>query len=418
GSQAASGQLLFIPAAGGSVQSRSIFLLPKQTLTYGNALLDIFGIPSGAGAVAVEATSAASTPVIKMTSRTYTSGSSGTYGQGVPNVSSGDLPQTLFVTGLESDSDYRTNIGLVNRSNTPVPVALTLYDANGSLVGSTSLVVAANNFQQSSLASFFPAVNNRPFTALSMRADATVADAISVYASVVDNRTQDPIYLQGSGARSGSRSVIPAVGRAPGINGTFWRSDVRLFNPAASTIVVTLRYLNATTPVAIATNQTVVLSDVLSQFGASSGSGALEVLWNGGNGPIIASRTYTTAANGGTFGQSIDPVQAFGSDSYVPGLRSDSAFRSNVGFVNSGDVSIGITATLLTSRGEPLANAFVQLAPRSQTQFSLASLFPSLNIAALGTVTLQSHTDSGPYLFAYGSMVDNASGDPVFFAGE
>ena len=57
GSQAASGQLLFIPAAGGSVQSRSIFLLPKQTLTYGNALLDIFDIPTGAGAVAVEATS-------------------------------------------------------------------------------------------------------------------------------------------------------------------------------------------------------------------------------------------------------------------------------------------------------------------------------------------------------------------------
>jgi len=285
-------------------------------------------------------------------------------------------------------------------------------------VGSTSMVVAANNFQQSSLASFFPAVNNRSFTALSMRADATTADAISVYASVVDNRTQDPIYLQGSGARGGSRSIIPAVGRAPGINGTFWRSDVRLFNPTASTMVVTLRYLNATMPVVMAPNQTVVLSDVLSQFGASSGSGALEVAWSGGNGPIIASRTYTTAANGGTFGQSIDPVQSFGADSYVPGLRSDSAFRSNVGFVNSGDVSIGITATLLTSGGQPLASAFVPLAPRSQTQFSLASLFPSLNIPALGTVTLQAHTDSGPFLFAYGSMVDNASGDPVFFAGE
>jgi hypothetical protein len=280
------------------------------------------------------------------------------------------------------------------------------------------VIVAANNFQQSPLGSFFPAVNNRAFTVLSLRADAGIASAISVYASVIDNRTQDPIYLQATGVKNGSRSIVPVVGRAAGINGTFWRSDLRLLNPTAATIVVTLRYQSATMPVAIAPKQTVVLSDIVSQFGASNGSGALEILWNGATGPIVASRTYTTAPNGGTFGQSIDVVQSFGYDSYVPGLRSDSAFRSNVGFVNGGDTTIGITATLLSSNGQSLATAFVQLAPRGQTQYSLASLFPSLNIAVLGSVTLQAHTDSGPVLFAYGSMVDNGSGDPVFFAGQ
>jgi hypothetical protein len=50
-------------------------------------------------------------------------------------------------------------------------------------------------------------------------------------------------------------------------------------------------------------------------------------------------------------------------------------------------------------------------------QYSLGNLFPGVNVAALGSVTLQAHTDSGPALFAYGSMVDNSSGDPVFFAG-
>ncbi|MDQ6799286.1 MAG: PKD domain-containing protein [Acidobacteriota bacterium] len=418
GTESASGQLLFIPAAGGSVQSHALFLAPKQALTFSNALRDIFGMPSGAGAIAIEATSASSTPTIKLTSRTFTSGGSGTYGQGVPSVASADLQQTLFVTGLESDSDYRTNIGLVNRGDVPVSVALTLYDGNGSTIGNSSVIVAANSFKQDSLGSFFPGVNNRAFTALSLRADAGIANVISVYASVIDNRTQDPVYLQATGARTGSRSVVPAVGRAAGANGTFWRSDLRLFNPTGATMPVTLRYLDATKPVAIAPNQTVVLSDIVSQFGTSAGSGALEVLWNGATGPIIASRTYTTAPNGGTFGQSIDAVQSFGYDSYVPGLRSDNAFRSNVGFVNSGDGTIGITATLLSASGQTLASAFVQLAPRGQTQYSLASLFPSLNIAALGSVTLQAHTDSAPVLFAYGSMVDNSSGDPVFFAGQ
>jgi PKD repeat protein len=418
GTESATGQLVFIPASGGAPQSRALFLAPKQTLTYGNALRDIFGMPSGAGAISVEASSPASTPMIKMTSRTYTTGSNGTYGQGVPNVASAALDSTLFITGLESDSDYRTNLGLVNRSDAPASVALALYDSNGATVGTTNVVVAANNFQQSSLASFFPAVSNGSYRALSLRTDASVAGAISVYASVIDNRTQDPVYLQGAPARSGSYAVIPAVGRAAGINGTFWRSDVRLFNPTAAPMAVTLRYLGATVPASILPNQTAVLSDVVTQFGASSGSGALELMWNGGRGPIVASRTYTTAGGGGTYGQSIDPVTSFAFDSYVPGLRSDSAFRSNVGFANGSDATIGIAATLLSSSGQTLATAFVQLGPRGQVQYSLASLFPSLNIPALGTVTLQAHTDSGPVLFAYGSMVDNTSGDPVFFAGE
>src|SRR5204862_613293 len=142
------------------------------------------------------------------------------------------------------------------------------------------------------------------------------------------------------------------------------------------------------------------LGDVMTRVGATAGSGALDVIWNSGTGPIIASRTYTTAANGGTFGQSIDPVQSFGYDSYVPGLRYDNAFRSNVGFVNGGDTTIGITATLLSSSGQVIASAFVQLAPRSQVQYALNGLFPGLNVASLGSVTLQAHTDTAPMLFA------------------
>src|SRR5581483_9938186 len=178
-----------------------------------------------------------------------------------------------------------------------------------------------------------------------------------------------------------------------------------------------LRYQASTLPVTLLPNQTVVLNDVLLRFGVASGSGALELFWSG-TGPVIASRTYTTAAAGGTYGQSIDATQSFSSDSYVPGLRSDSAFRSNAGFVNGSDTTIGVTATLLSSGGQTLATAFVQLGPRAQSQSSLAALFPTVNVAALGTVTLQAHTDNGAVLFAYGSLVDNVSGDPVFFAGQ
>src|SRR5581483_4120773 len=123
GSEAASGQFLFLPGAGGSVQSRGFYLTPKQSVTFANALLEIFGMPSGAGAIAIEATSPSSTPNLKVASRTYTTSSAETYGQGVPDVSASDFQPTLYLTGLESDSDYRTNIGLVNRGSVSLPVS-------------------------------------------------------------------------------------------------------------------------------------------------------------------------------------------------------------------------------------------------------------------------------------------------------
>ena len=125
----------------------------------------------------------------------------------------------------------------------------------------------------------------------------------------------------------------------------------------------------------------------------------------------------TTTDNGGTYGQSIDPVAAFGNDSFVPGLRSDSSFRSNVGFVNGGDTQLTVTATLLSDTGAVLGTTQIGLSPRSQVQYGIGALFSAANTPRFGTLTLLAHADGAPNLFAYGSIVDNASGDPVFFGG-
>ena len=167
----------------------------------------------------------------------------------------------------------------------------------------------------------------------------------------------------------------------------------------------------------IQSSRTVVLSDVTQYFGVSSGSGALRVSWNGPSGPIVTSRTYTTADGGGTYGQSIDPVTSFGYDSYVPGLRSDSSFRSNVGFVNGGDGIMAVTVTLLSDNGGVIGTTQIALNPRSQVQYAVGVLFPAANTPRAGTLTLLAHTDGSPNLFAYGSIIDNESGDPVFFGG-
>ncbi|MCU1246075.1 MAG: cell surface protein [Acidobacteria bacterium] len=422
GTEAANVNLIFIPGGGGSSQTRPLLLGRRQSVTYANALADIFGLSSGAGALSIEATSATSSPNLKVTSRTFTNGTTGTYGQSVPQVGNVDLDTTLYLTGLASSAAYRTNIGLVNKSASTITTGLILFDPSGSVIASTTVTVPGNNFQQSALSSYFPALASRSYEGLSMKVTAPQAGVISVYASVVDNRTQDPIYIQGMPASNRTSMTLPAVGRAPGANGTFWRSDLTLFNPGALSMTVTLRlHAPGASPsqyVALSAGQTVVLSDVVGSLGLSSASGSLDLSWTGATAPVVGSRTYTSTTEGGTFGQSIDPVAAFANDIYVPGLRADGAYRSNVGFVNDSNSTIGVTVSLLASNGDTVGTANIALAGKSQGQYPIASLFPSVNAAVLGTFTLQAHTDGAPSLFAYGSIVDNASGDPVFFAGQ
>jgi PKD repeat protein len=418
GSQAVTPNLIFVPGAGGQVRTRTIYIAPQQSVTYQNTLLELFGLNNGAGALGVEADGVIASPDLRVSSRTFTDGANGTYGQSVGGVTPDDLPTVVYVTGMESDSAFRTNVGLVNRTSTPGSVRLDLFDGTGALVGTTTQQLAANTFGQSPLTVLFPSVASGSYSTLSMRVTSAAAGAISAYASIVDNRTQDPVYVQGAAAPLGGRLVLPAVGRAPGANGTFWRSDVTLYNPTQSTLSLTLKYGSATRALSIPAGRTTVLADVLqSTFGIASGTGALELYWNNTAGPVTTSRTYTTAPGGGTYGQSIDPVESWGNDAYVPGLRSDFSFRSNVGFVNGGETTIGVTTQLLASNGQVLATGFVALQPHTQTQMPLASMFPAIDPQSAGSVTLKAHADGQPNLFAYGSIVDNASGDPVFFAG-
>lgn len=415
GSQGANVSLVFLPTAGGNVITKTLFLSPKQLKTYANALVDLFGISSGAGALGIEATSAGASADLRVSSRTFTTGVIGTYGQAVPDVQPQRLQNELYLTGIAANDGFRTNVGLVNRGSVPMTATLTLYSRTGAVLSMKDVTLAASSFQQAPLASFFPEVANTTQDALTMRIVAASSSAISGYCSVVDNKTQDPVYIQARPAETGSTLTIPVVGRSPGANGTFWRSDLTIFNTSPNAITATLRYNGATRNVFIGGNDTAVVDDVLSEFGLTSSSGALQVSWSSSTGPVVTSRTYTTVESGGTYGQSIDPVESFGSKVFVPGLRNDASYRSNAGFVNGGNETEFFTVVMLSPSGTELARNTLTLTAGQQTQTSVGALFP--NITAPNGFTLQVEGDTNAKLFAYGSMVDNKSGDPVFFAG-
>jgi len=411
GAQGASVVLTFLPSG----VTRSVFLSPKQSTTYENALSDLFGMASGAGALAIEASSAGASADVRVASRTFTTGSRGTYGQSVPDIEPASLEKTQYITGIAASGDFRTNIGLVNRSGATVSTSFALLNSKGSVVASNTVSLAPNSFQQTPLAALFPEIATSTYAVLTMRISSASADAVSAYASVVDNATQDPIYIQAVPPAGGQQLVIPVVGRSPGVNGTYWRSDLTLFNSSTSQVTLTVRYGGVTRQVVIGGNDTEVLADVLSVFGQTSGSGALEVSWSSSNGPVVTSRTYTSVATGGTYGQSIDPVARLGTIVFVPGMRNDASYRSNVGFFNGGSETENISVSLLSPSGTELGRTMITLAAGQQAQYNAAGLFPDASLPA--GFTLQAQGDSNARLFAYGSMIDNASGDPVFFAG-
>jgi hypothetical protein len=361
----------------------------------------------------IEASSAGTNADLRITSRTFTAGPLGTYGQSVPDVEPASLANTLYITGIKSGGDFRTNVGLVNRSGSPVSATLTLFSATGGTSATQSVTLPANSFQQASLASYFPEVEGRIFDLLSMRIVVPAADVVSAYASVVDNTTQDPIYVQAVSPAAGGALTIPVVGRAPGANGTFWRSDVTFFNPSTGQMVLTLRYGGASTTVAVNGGDTVVLADVLSRFGQNAGSATLLVSWTSATGPVVTSRTYTSVENGGTYGQSIDPLAQLANAMFVTGLRNDATYRTNVGFVNGGTESETFTVSALSPSGSELGRTTVTLSPGAQTQSAVTALLPGVS----GNFTLMMQGDGSAELFAYGSMIDNQSGDPVFYAG-
>jgi hypothetical protein len=132
------------------------------------------------------------------------------------------------------------------------------------------------------------------------------------------------------------------------------------------------------------------------------------------------SRTYTSReSDGGTFGQSIEPLalDSLGARWVITGLRSDSGFRTNLGLVNGGETAVGATFEAIRPDGTRLAETFVMLPPKSQSQWAAASLFPAADFEDAGAFTVVVKSTGAPTIFAYGSVVDRVSGDPVYLGG-
>ncbi len=218
---------------------------------------------------------------------------------------------------------------------------------------------------------------------------------------------------------AGGQKHIAVVGHAPGANGTTFITDVRLFNRATSAAEITAvftptgadgRSAFTAVKIEIAPLQIVALDDVVQTTMQSAGTGQLELL-----GPtsqiVVTSRTYTASANG-TYGQFVpaaDPVEAVGSADAplsIPGLENMIAFRSNIGFAEVAGATGEVHVRFYDSSGLVVSDEVYGIAPfgHVQTRVKVSGDRLRAEVTVVGNA----------HVLAYGSVIDNRSGDAIF----
>jgi hypothetical protein len=157
-----------------------------------DTVLDCFGESSASGAILIGAGS----PLL-VTSRTYNNAATGTYGQYVEGVPASRLigaNEPARLLQLTRNTSYRTNIGFANATGTPLAVQTELWGADGARLGTRSATVDPYSyFQENDIFAKIGATTvDDGYAVVS---SATPGARFLTYASVIDNRTNDPIHV-------------------------------------------------------------------------------------------------------------------------------------------------------------------------------------------------------------------------------
>jgi len=219
---------------------------------------------------------------------------------------------------------------------------------------------------------------------------------------------------------------LPVIARAPGANGSLWRTDLWLMNPTASAQSVTFIYKQSgdfdtyEAGIELGPREALYLPDPLeSLFHLSEGSGWIK-FW--GSDTLQAAARIVNSATGSTYGQGFSAfteTYAAGDTVYLPGLFVGPGHRTNIGLSSfnllpGDDYTVDSTLTLYDSAGNLLGSTETKLAPRWHEQNPLQYYFPQ--VQALQNGTLQVTVTGMRGLLPYASVVTNSTGDGVFIA--
>ena len=401
------------PDAGFEVPARSQRVIPNLVRAAG---------ASGSGGVNLKTSGEGLVAV----SRTFAAGAAGTHGQFIAAEQHSEaLNGTVrgLLLGLSGNSGHHTNIGVLNLGSEPLVVDYSFFNSNGEQIGVRRVTARPGAFSQVvSVISKHTAETVRGGYATFAAADSNAR--YLAYASVVDDGSNDPTMVlpQVLGSTSDSVDlVVPAAASLPGADGTRWRSELDVVNTSSETRSVTVEYTRAdgnaiaSMPMDLESAAVLHFDDVVGGLFGETGKGWLRVTASG-SGIHAASRTYNDDADG-TYGQlipasSVETATTSDSTVVLPGLSSESGFRTNLGFTSVSAVETTLTVTVYSNTGSPLGEFEVDLPAQGFVQVEKA-LSEVIGHHGTAWAEIRSEGPDAGY-FAHASVVDIATGDPIF----
>lgn len=400
---------------------------------YGSGVLG----ESGLGTLEIRPLNDANPLATFASSRTYAISSAGTLGQFIPaipltqfvgNISDNPLAK-LSLQQVANSSAYRTNLGFVEGGGQNVDMVIKLLDGNNNVLQSVTKSLQPYEHQQLRLVDVFlnaPQINDG-------RVEVQVTSPggkATAYASVVDNKTSDPLLVFPVQAASTTAQHYVAPGIAELNNGASnFHSDMRVLNGGGTPVDVELKYFpqGSSTPVPTTIPRTILPGQVLaldnilpSLWGLNASGGAVTVDAPANSSLVVTARTYSRDSAGGTFGQFIPGVTSreavgLGERSLeLMQLEESAQYRTNVGLVevtgNAVDLEISAYKpdTKLTAvvpfHLEP--NQFQQLGLIFSQKFQMPTVYN-------GRISVKVVGGQGR-VAAYGSVVDNRTVDPTY----
>ncbi|MEA2344371.1 MAG: hypothetical protein QOF63_2540, partial [Thermoanaerobaculia bacterium] len=368
-------------------------------------------------------------------SRTFNQSAGGTLGQYIPAIPfanfigkvTGDARNgILSIQQIAQSPAYRTNLGIVEAAGKSASVLVSVFDAAGKNLLDIPLDLKAGEQQQ--LNSFL-AAKNITLTDGRVEVKVTGGDGkVTAYASVVDNKTTDPLLVSGVPlVQTAARTfVLPGVADITN-DLAKWRSDVLIFNAGVDPqyVTMTLYPLNDATGATLTRSLTVnpgevtILDNVLaSRFGATNVGGAMHVDTLTDSNLVVTGRTYNQVDGGGTYGQfiaAVTPADAVGKGTRVLNVlqvEDSTRFRTNLGIAEVSGKPVTVEVSVFLPDAKVAPKVTIPLAANEYRQFRVLQQL-GVGTAYNARIAIKV-IDGDGRITAYGSVIDMTTQDPTY----